>query len=211
MMVSCLSVTNRPHFREWLEWNYNKQTLPEDERELIVIDGPGSVAEKRNEALQKARGDYICWFDDDDWQHPNRLEWSAQQAAGSVMIGSGMSWMLNLKSLRACWFQLPIAIFNSICAPREVATQLVFRDLERGSDSPWIQELYPKLTPVIVPHILFGWLCHTSNLSNPAGRWPDSTPLVDLVSKVGSEAWGDTDLHLRNVQKKVYVKHEIAS
>lgn len=92
MLASCLCVTeSRAAFAEWLIWNFDKQDYAE--RELVVVDSSpgGSVYEglpkvrvvrappgtnvpaKRNLALDAARGGFVAWFDDDDWQHPRRL------------------------------------------------------------------------------------------------------------------------------------------
>src|SRR5690606_18181691 len=90
-LVSCLCVTHeRPAFREWLLWNFDKQSWPH--KELIVVDSSAtlawperpdlrviacdrnSVPLKRNIALDAVSGRYLAWFDDDDWQHPERLE-----------------------------------------------------------------------------------------------------------------------------------------
>ena len=94
--VSCLCVTeNRPAFMPWLLWGYDRQSWAR--RELVVVDSsavpleaagrddvrviaapPGTgVAAKRNLAVQEARGEILTWFDDDDWQHPDKVAWLA--------------------------------------------------------------------------------------------------------------------------------------
>ena len=36
------------------------------------------MAKKRNLALQEAKGELITWFDDDNWQHPDKLTWLSE-------------------------------------------------------------------------------------------------------------------------------------
>src|SRR5690242_11718893 len=91
MTVSCLCVTERrPAFIPWLLWNFDRQLYPR--KELVIVDSspepfrsdredvrvvvapPGTnVPAKRNLALEAVRGSALAWFDDDDWQHPERL------------------------------------------------------------------------------------------------------------------------------------------
>lgn len=52
------------------------QTLPfAGDIEIIVIRGNSSIGEKRNRALNQASGEYVCFFDDDDWPGPNYINW----------------------------------------------------------------------------------------------------------------------------------------
>ena len=53
-----------------------KPQLVENEVELVmqIDDGEATIGEKRNEALAKAEGKYICYIDDDDEVAPNYVE-----------------------------------------------------------------------------------------------------------------------------------------
>ena len=46
---------------------------------------------------------------------------------------------------------------------------------------------------ILAQEVMFFWLCHTENLSNPAKRRRFSQRLDVLKNLVGAEAWGDTD------------------
>src|SRR6185436_20175255 len=106
LMIICLCVTqNRPQFMPWLLWCYDRQTW--QDKELVIIDSsrepltsmrpdvrvvpaaPGTgIMAKRGTAFREMRGDALAWFDDDDWQHPERLERIAGAlAAGALMAG----------------------------------------------------------------------------------------------------------------------------
>ncbi len=120
-LVSCLCVTEgRAAFMPWLLWCFDRQTWPH--RELIVVDSsaqplhlPGrndvrvvavpagtGVACKRNRALREAGGELVAWFDDDDWQHPERLTLLVDALrAGAVYAGARRGWFVDLAS-RCC-------------------------------------------------------------------------------------------------------------
>ncbi|MCB0201420.1 MAG: glycosyltransferase family 2 protein, partial [Anaerolineae bacterium] len=103
LLISCLCVTeNRPAFMPWLLWCFDRQRWPR--RELVIVDSSAEpftagerddvrvlsapsgmgVAAKRNLALEAAQGDIITWFDDDDWQHPDRLTLLADALAAGA-------------------------------------------------------------------------------------------------------------------------------
>lgn len=105
------------------------QTLPDHERELVVIaDGPGSLAHlvpahpriryvhladvgpwtlgaKMNAAVDELRGEYIAVWEDDDWHGPRRLE--AQIAAltesGAAKCGTRSMLFADLVHGGAMW------------------------------------------------------------------------------------------------------------
>ena len=114
-LVSCLCVTEgRAAFMPWLLWCFDRQTWPH--RELVILDSserpfasarndvrvvalpPGTgVARKRNLAMRAARGDVIAWFDDDDWQHPQKLAWHVEALrTGAAYAGSASGWFVDL-------------------------------------------------------------------------------------------------------------------
>ena len=117
--ISCLCVTyNRPEFHRFLKWNFHKQSWPS--RELVVVDGSDcsyrevfqhpqinyihlrgepNIPLKRNVALDNACGDVVTWFDDDDWQHPNKLSWLVDSLAdGAPYAGANQGWFVDLMS-----------------------------------------------------------------------------------------------------------------
>jgi glycosyltransferase involved in cell wall biosynthesis len=115
-LISCLCVTeNRAAFMPWLLWNYDRQTWPN--RELIIVDSSpaplaceredvrviaaptgANIPAKRNMALRAAQGEIVTWFDDDDWQHPDKLAILVEALADeSVAYAGGQhGWFVNL-------------------------------------------------------------------------------------------------------------------
>jgi glycosyltransferase involved in cell wall biosynthesis len=232
-LVSCLCVTEgRPAFMPWLLWCFDRQRW--SPRELVIIDSspepvqvaaredirvlttpPGTgVARKRNLALQEARGDIVTWFDDDDWQHPHKLEWLVEALRdGGPYAGATQGWFVELTTLYCTPYRgsRRHIVFNSAGFRREaVLPQRFQEDLRRSSDTRWMWELaarYRNETVVLPQEAMFFWLCHAQNLSNPAKRRRFSQRLDVLKSLVGTEAWGDTDDALNALRTQVQGEH----
>ncbi len=74
------------------------QALDRDDLRLVEIDEPNlPLGALRNHALDAARGEVVCQWDDDDWHHPQRLE---QQAANLLETGT---WACFLKDHLHFW------------------------------------------------------------------------------------------------------------
>ncbi|MCE7988992.1 MAG: glycosyltransferase family 2 protein [Caldilinea sp. CFX5] len=227
-LISCLCVTeNRAAFMPWLLWNFDKQTWPN--RELIIVDSspapyvvagrddvqvisaaPGAnVPVKRNLALQAARGEIITWFDDDDWQHPEKLTWLAEALqAGGVYAGTSQGWFVNLADGRVTRYQTPNhqLIFNSAGFRRTAVLPLRFPEaIPKASDSRWLQQIqqrFPTQAVSIPRKAIFFWLCHTKNLSNPATKRVGRQALTTL-QQVVAQAWGETDEQLATLRERL--------
>ncbi|HVX99740.1 MAG TPA: glycosyltransferase [Pseudorhodoplanes sp.] len=166
-LVSCLMVTrNRFELARLSIGCFRRQSWPR--KELVVLDesadgrlrdwiaslgdpdirvfqiatGSGSLGELRNRALELARGDFVCQWDDDDLQHPARLEVAfAAMAAMRVttsLLAREMMWMapeqrLCIKTVR------PRPHENSLLTRREIAPR--YPALARGEDTPAVKQL----------------------------------------------------------------------
>lgn len=218
-LVSCLCVTEgRAAFMPWLLWCFDRQRWPH--RELVVVDSSPqplqladradvrvvaaptrtSVAAKRNLALGAARGEVVAWFDDDDWQHPDRLACLvAALGSGAPYAGSRQSWFVDLAQATCEPYRgwRDHIIFNSAGFRREAVLPLRFPEhVQRASDTRWMQQVaaLPGGPPAVIARDdLFFWLCHERNLSNPAASRRCAQPLAALRQAVGPEAWADTD------------------
>ncbi len=222
-LVSCLCITEkRPTFMPWLLYCFDSQTWMQ--RELLIIDSspvpiekmeredvriitvpPGtSIPAKRNIALQEAAGGIITWFDDDDWQHPNKLRCIVEAiSSGALYAGSIDSWFLDLSTYRCSKFQARTGdlLFNSAGFLKSAVQSIRFNEnILKASDTYWMREVKKKLgynrKMLGNQEILFFWLCHNSNISNPAKAKHFSDSLDDLRQSVGVTAWGNTDEEL---------------
>jgi hypothetical protein len=227
-LFSTLCVTeNRAGFMPWLLWNYERQTW--GARELVIVDSsavpyvseradvrvvaapPGTgVAAKRNLALQQARGTFVTWFDDDDWQHPEKLALLAAALAEREVLYAGAQggWFVDLGGGRCARYRgrgrMPI--FNSAGFRTAIARSERFPEsLRKATDTRWLQGLarrYPAGGRLLEREELFFWLCHEANLSNPATRRRYPQPLAVLKELVGA-AWGDTEAALEGLRERL--------
>ena len=222
-MVSCLCVTEeRPAFMPWLLWCFERQTW--QHRELVIVDSsiqplqiverkeiriirvsPGlNVAKKRNIVLREAHGEIITWFDDDDWQHPDKLSLLVKALNGdAVYAGSSKAWFVDIIGKRCASYNCSNwhILFNSAGFRRNAVLPIHFQEnVRQASDTRWMNNLntqYRTRAVVMDPNVpMFLWLCHGNNLSNPARKKNFSQPLEVVKKLVGSKAWGNTDYEL---------------
>lgn len=217
--VSCLCVTEDRHaFIPWLLWNWRKQHWAK--KDLLIIDSssepiavpdrddirvvratPGAtVGHKRNLALDHASGDAIAWFDDDDWQHPERLTRLVQALrSGHRYGGQTQGWFVDLEHGRCSNYRGSRILFNSAVFETELARSVRFdENVARASDTRWLRALAARHRDNgrrVGGESLFAWLSHERNLSNPVSKRRFRQPLTDFQARVGA-AWGDTTQEL---------------
>ena len=223
MKIVCICVTeDRPAFMPWLQWNFEKQT--HQDKQLLVIDssqkwGGGltcdheyhgaphgvNVSVKRNMGLDLADGDAIAWMDDDDWQHPQRLKQMAEVMAGQkvkTIVGTTLGWFYNLSTGKSRIHSGCETLFNSCLVPMHIARSARFPESKPDTgDTPWMRAISVANPPRDLPWVAHAWLCHETNLCNPAGRKRfDSS---DISIRIG-EAWGwETNARIGDLRERL--------
>jgi glycosyltransferase involved in cell wall biosynthesis len=231
-LTSCLCVTeDRAAFVPWLAWNYRKQDHAQ--RELVVVDSskgetpsfddptvtvvrcaPGSsIAQKRNLALETARGDVVTWFDDDDWQHPRKLSiLNAALRDQDLVAGSQHAWFVDLRRGRARRYDSRrLVLFTGSLFRRQALEATRFDEKRRrAADTAWLRSViqHSRREPRVVPELVTWWLCHDRNISNPATRYVFPHALADVRAMVGDGDWGDTDVELERLRGRVATSSE---
>jgi glycosyltransferase involved in cell wall biosynthesis len=210
----------------WLLWCFGRQTWPH--KELIVVDSsreplserradvrvlavpPGSnVPAKRNIALGAARGRFVAWFDDDDWQHPARLEEAVPLlTAGASLASAGRSWFVDLLGDGIYPYRSRDGIiFNSAVFAADLARDVRFDErVARASDAAWLAAVTRRAgdgVRALAAAIHTIWLCHNANLSNPRARLPLCFPIALAKRSVGELAWRDTDAELAALRARL--------
>lgn len=225
VLVSCLCITeNRPGFVDWLLWNYDRQTW--DERELVIVDSSaepfwparddvrviettnGSVAYKMNVALAAARGEVIVWFDDDDWQHPDKCKVLVEALGNGTYdaVGATAGWFVDLKVMWCTRYEgSPVVLLPTMGARRRRVSELRFIDGDVAVDTAWLHRLHQVFdVRVLEREDLSFWLCHEWNLYNRTERWPFDHEMTELRRAIGPEAWGDTDEALAALWRRLW-------
>ncbi|MDR4467891.1 MAG: glycosyltransferase [Nitrospira sp.] len=212
----------------WLLWCFDRQTWPL--RELVIVDSSvdpivitgrpnvrvvpmpfgTSIPRKRNQALVEARGEIIAWFDDDDWQHPDKLSVLVGALDEDVSFaGSNRGWFVDLIHSKCRPYVGPkkLVVFNNAVFRRGAVQDCCFREnLPRASDTIWMQEVRKhtqELGAVVQRDDLFFWLCHQRNISNPVSKRRLTQKLTVLKDRVDREAWGNTDDALDALRERV--------
>lgn len=233
---------NRDAFMPWLAWNWRRQTY--EPRELVLVDSNPDVDTKANEALydrddvrfvrmpnrtgigpklqialELAKGDYVCIWSDDDWQHPDRLQRSveaAQIGQGFDVVGWETGWFAKLPTRTGYYFEaIPYksrGIITSAAAAlvkTSAARLAVFQDIF-AEDTAWIRDVLRSVdksqTLTLQPWAHSLWLVHGRNTS-PRGQlshlWQPVEAFDELRTLVGSPAWGGTTTELQALRRRI--------
>lgn len=228
LLISCLCITeNRPQFIPWLLWCYDRQTWKN--KELVIVDSSleplellrsdvrvihvptgSGIMQKRGVAFQHMRGEALAWFDDDDWQHPERLERIAGAlASGALMAGVGYLWLIDL--IRGtCYRHLEpngLLAFNAAGYAREHAAPAAAM-LAAGSGvetdwSYWLQCRAGAKAALLSGPAQTALLCHTDNQANVPSRWRLEDPIEAFQAEASEAGWGDTGAQLEALRERL--------
>jgi glycosyltransferase involved in cell wall biosynthesis len=226
MKASCLCVTQgRPAFMDWLMWNYDRQSYAD--RELVIVDSsaeafvpaaredvrvihlpaPASQAEKRNRAMDAARGEVITWFDDDDWQHPDKVAILVHALSGDALFaGATAGWFVNLRNLTCARFDGAAIVLLPTFGGRRQLRHIRFTPGIYAADTGWlwsVRRAHGARGVRLHREDLSFWLCHDRNLYNRPERWHFDSELGTLRDVVGDAAWGDTDEALEALRARL--------
>jgi len=239
--ISCLTITEgRPEWAEWLAWNYNKQTYPAELRELIVVLGEEDrrtreilqaevpnvvfhevaagerVPVKRNAAMSLACGDFVTWFDDDDWSSRRRVEAAVGQLKdGDAAFLAAPTYLFyyNLYKQKARGFKCSLWAYG-LYSKQLLCNLVPFKpDSIRGSDSDWIRDVVNRamaddlsISKRPMPQHAFA-VSHRRNISNSwckastPGNYSYTLEDVHKVLEVSDEDWAVTESFLRKIRK----------
>ena len=231
-LASCLCVTeNRHAFIPWLLWQFDRQTWRK--RELVIVDSSEPpiqvprrsdvrvirarlgtwLGKKRNIALDAARGDVIAWFDDDDWQHPDRLASQIPllrkyaSKMGASFIGPSQSYFMDLYSDKLQPYKVKeYAIFNGSVYYAAMVRDVPFpENVLRTEDTIWINRLlrnHKGATFEGEQPTLFMWLSHDANISN-IRAWRHRNSVLHMTPALFGASWPDTRNQLQALRERL--------
>ena len=210
MKIDCLCITTskRKRFKNWLLWNYLKQNYRD--KTLVVVsdddDWPDwvtfvktgveeNIPTKRNIALSAARGDAITWFDDDDWQHVNKLAIIADHVAPDTNVGCSRSFFFDLFNHKIARVDLgKKPIFNSIGVARYGLPAFAETKI-KYSDTDWLRKLEYRGN-YISDTVMSFWITHHNNTSNPIHKIKPSSVMDYYLD-------GETWLQLKKLRARL--------
>jgi len=193
----------------WVEHQFLKQSPVniqrsfEQEFELVILDssrepwksdiarvfhvpGQPGISWKREVALSAARGNFVTWFDDDDWQSPEKLQKVRSLSGGADAVGTRHAYMYSTVSGQAALYEStyePI-IFNSAVYRKNSVPQNFDPTRITAEDTEW-HERWLKTRPsyVTLGEPMHAWLCHEKNVTNRANsrffELPNPIPFDD--------------------------------
>jgi glycosyltransferase involved in cell wall biosynthesis len=211
--VSCIMPThNRRAFFQTALDLFMRQTYAE--RELIIVDdgddlvsdlivGPvadyvtytslkprRTIGEKRNIACEMARGDLLCHFDDDDWQHPERIARQVNNLGHHDLTGLDTELYLRAADRTAWRYTFPqsspkYAIGNSFLYTRECWQKRKFAHRDQGEDTHFLWHNYAGIQIRPTDETLVVGMLHPHNVSAKSLLPPYWQPYpLDLLKRV---------------------------
>lgn len=182
-------------------------TLADDRiRTIEVPESPRlALGSLRNLAVSKARGQYVCQWDDDDWYHPDRLtvQLSALRASGrSACVLS--RWTCVDTESRRTYISPHRAWEGSILAERE--RMVAYPDLGRGEDTVAIETLISREQMCMLDRPeLYVYTFHGRNTwdRNHWARFLEKSTIVpwdqsqEIFRRTGSDAISSHELPMR--------------
>lgn len=154
--------------------------------------GRGQV-DARNTAIVMARGEYLCWLDDDDWwQDSDHLGLLRRHAAQSPALFHRGGWLVDEEDRHEvfAWSATPQSLrenntilTSSIAYPRALHRALGLLDstLNGYCDWDWLLRLCQAGTPVrMLPGLAIGYRVHRGGVSADPQR-PEWTRLFERL------------------------------
>lgn len=237
-LVSCLCVTeDRPEFMPWLLWNVAHQTypdlelvivapfddvlgnvagdlvdsLPKTRLRIVRVEASKTLGQRRDLALHHACGEFVAWFDDDDFSAPDRIEELVRilEHTGGAFCGSREQWFWDLWADRSDVLRpsdiTTAVVMNTALVRSELATRIPFRSIERGEDIRWMADLCFAAgnEGYFTPNAHGFCLSHESNTSNHRDqrRWTLTTS--DVRKAFGRSALQGLDRELEALRGRL--------
>lgn len=222
------TTARRKAFWPWLSWNIAKQTgLPWQAIEVVTASPDGERVELdvscairrtyyrgrlplgliRNGLVMRARGQYLAWFDDDDWHAPDRLERMLSPAPRNWIGATGLRYLdIATGGVAEVYSYRARVVPTTVVGRRDLLSAVAFReDIKHGSDTHWLQALQAHAPGESIergPLPYFFALRHAENMSPQlAGfRSDDGRELRRMQACAG---WDETDAQIKALLARI--------
>ncbi len=167
VVLDCPSPTEERAFNRLVEKLPSKVqvTIKKPEKKL-------SLGGLRNFALQLARGDVICQWDDDDLYHPTRIEFQLKQlvekGVGAVFLQQIVHYFAKSKTCYwTDWRRLPYQVLPGTLMVRK-SDCIQYRKKARGEDMCFLTRLqqWTRVEALDSPPFLYVYVFHGGNTWN---------------------------------------------
>ncbi|MEO8380957.1 MAG: glycosyltransferase [Acidobacteriota bacterium] len=174
--------------------------LPNDPRIVYVrLTEKKSVGAKRNLACEKARGELIVHWDDDDWYPSSRVrvQVEALRERGGDVCGSSTIYFHDRENRRAWCYRYsgsPVAwvVGTTLVYRREAWSRNRFADIQVGEDSQFVWRFPAQKVVDLRNPALCVAMVHHGNVSPKDTRgafWlPDNVERIEQIMRAGSPA-----------------------
>jgi glycosyltransferase involved in cell wall biosynthesis len=133
------------HYREMLiiaDGEDVKDLVPDDDRiRLIQLEGSMRIGEKRNYGCERAHGDVIAHWDDDDYSAPDRLKDQIARLTSSGKACTGYRTMRFTDGTHSWMYEgVPLyAVGTSLCYRRDWWASNPFLSKQVGEDGEFLK------------------------------------------------------------------------
>lgn len=110
-----------------------------------------SLGELRNISIEKAEGEYVCQWDDDDWYHPDRLSVQMKHLLSAEKQGCILSRWLIFDFLNKTAYLSHSRLWEgSVLCKKELLKKYTYAKVSKGEDTGVIRSLYAMEQLVIM-------------------------------------------------------------
>jgi glycosyltransferase involved in cell wall biosynthesis len=202
LSIGILGLTSRDEMRSKLVGELNSQisSLPNINSVEVIVnvdDGSKTTGAKRQEVVDQAKGEYICFIDDDDWVDPNYLNeiFLALASKPDCVTFKGLittdgknpeEFNFSLDYPQNIWEQDAKGVHmrcpSTFCPIKSsIAKQFKYKDIYCAEDRIWAIEIWPLLgTEVhIDKHLYFNRSTSGGTEAQKEDKIKQSRPIVD--------------------------------
>lgn len=151
----------------------------------------------RNKAIAAAVGTYICQWDDDDWYHPERLQYQFNLLVKSGYDACVLGYFLIFDTTTGISYRSCFRLWEgSLLCKTDIALAYPYANLKRGEDTPVIKTLQRKrllFTDPAITHY-YHYVFHGNNTwdyNHFCKFFPYCKALPDAFSKCVSQILSD--------------------